>query len=82
MVPHIARNTSNRESAVPEAIARTDGYAASQVIRKRIEEVFGWAKEIGGMAQVKLRGTAKVDWRFSMTLAAYNLVRLRTLVAT
>ncbi len=33
------------------------------------------------MAQAKLRGTAKVDWRFMMTLAAYTLVRLRKLIA-
>ncbi len=80
-VPHIARNTTNRTSAVPDAIAKTGGYAISQIIRKRIEEIFGWAKEIGGMAQVKLRGLGKVDWHFLMTLAAYNLVRLRRLVA-
>lgn len=82
VVPHIAQNTSNRKSAVPDAIAKSEGYAISQIVRKRIEEIFGWAKEIGGMGQVKLRGTAKVDWRFTMTLAAYNLVRMRKLVAT
>jgi hypothetical protein len=82
VVPHIAQNTKNRKSAVPNAIAKTHGYAASQKLRKRIEEIFGWAKEIGGMAQVKLRGLGKVDWRFSMTLAAYNLVRMHKLVAT
>jgi transposase len=82
VVPHIARNTTNRRSAVSDAIAHSPGYAISQIARKRIEEIFGWAKQIGGMAQVKLRGTAKVDWRFSMTLAAYNLVRLHKLVAT
>jgi hypothetical protein len=80
--PHIAQNTTNRRSAVPETVARSEGYAISQVVRKRIEEIFGWAKEIGGMAQVKLRGQAKVDWRFLMTLAAYNLVRMRRLVPT
>jgi transposase len=82
VVPHIAQNTSNRRSAMPDTIAKTPGYAVSQLARKRIEEIFGWAKEIGGMAQTKLRGTAKVDWRFSMTLAAYNLVRMHRLVAT
>ncbi len=62
--------------AVPDAIAKSPGYAISQIVRKRIEEIFGWAKQIDGMAQVKLCGTAKVDWRFLMTLAAYNLTRL------
>lgn len=76
VVPHIAQNTKNRKSAVPDTIAKSPGYAISQIVRKRIEEIFGWAKQIGGMAQVKLRGTARVDWRFLMTLAAYNLMRL------
>jgi len=80
VVPHIAQNTKNRKSAVPDATAKSPGYAISQIARKRIEEIFGWAKEIGGMAQVKLRGRPKVDWRFMMTLAAYNLMRLHKLV--
>jgi hypothetical protein len=82
VVPHIAQNTSNRRSAVPDAIAKGPRYAVSQLARKRIEEIFGWAKEIGGMAQTRLRGTATVDWRLSMTLAAYNLVRMHKLMAT
>lgn len=81
-VPHIAQHTSNRKSAVPAAIAKSPGYAVSQLLRKRIEEIFGWAKEIGGVAQVKLRGTAKVDWRFTMTLAAFNLIRMHNLAVT
>ena len=37
---------------------------------------FGWAKEVAGLAQVKLRGLARVDFAFVLDLAAYNLVRL------
>jgi transposase len=79
---HIAQNTTNRRSAVSNRVARTPAYAVSQLVRKRIEEIFGWAKEIGGMAQTKFRGRARVDWRFTMTLAAYNLMRIPKLVAT
>lgn len=75
VIPHIAQNTTGRRSAVADRIARTPAYALSQLARKRIEEIFGWAKEIGGMAQTKLRGRAHVDWRFTMTPAAYNLIR-------
>jgi hypothetical protein len=57
------------------------GYAASLRIRKRIEEGFGWTKEIAGLAQVKLRGLARVDFAFVLSLAAYNLVRLPKLLA-
>ena len=79
--PHIARNTTNRESAVPEEIAATEGYAMSQKFRKRIEEGFGWGKVIGPLRKVKVRGLAKVDWLFKMTMAGYNMIRLRNLMA-
>lgn len=78
--PHIAQNTTNRRSAVPGAIARTQGYAKSLNARPRIEGIFGWLKRIGGMKKVKLRGTAKVHSLFTFALAAYNLVRMRTLL--
>jgi len=80
VIPHIAQNNQNRKSAVPDEIAATPGYAVSLVIRKRIEEIFGWVKEIGGLAQTKLRGRKKVDWQFTMSLAAYNLIRLHKLI--
>lgn len=78
--PHIARNITNRRSAVPAAVAATEGYAKSLNARPRIEGIFGWLKRIGGMKKVKLRGTAKVHSLFTFALAAYNLVRMRTLL--
>jgi transposase len=78
--PHITRNTTNRRSAVSDAIAATEGYAKSQNARPRIEGVFGWLKRIGGIKKVKLRGTYKVHSFFTFALAAYNLVRMRTLL--
>ena len=79
VLPHIAQNTSNRKSAVPDEIAATPGYAMSQQRRKVIEQGFGWAKFIGPIRQVMVRGLAKVDQVFVLAMAAYNLVRLRTL---
>ena len=49
VTPHVAHNTSGRRSAVPDAIAKTDGYAISQQKRKLIEQGFGWAKTVGGI---------------------------------
>ena len=80
-VPHIARNTTNRESAVSEAVAATEGYAMSQKFRKRIGEGFGWGKVIGPLRKVKVRGLEKVDWLFKLTMAGYNMIRLRNLMA-
>ena len=80
MRPHVTRNTSGRRSAIDRRTTRHPGYAASQRIRKRIEEAFGWIKTVGGLHKTKLRGLPKVDWAFTFAAAAYNLVRLPKLL--
>ena len=79
VTPHVAQNKSGRASAVSDEIAATEGYAVSQRKRKLIEQGFGWGKFIGPIRQVMVRGIKKVDQLFVMTMAAYNLVRMRTL---
>ena len=79
VLPHIAQNTSHRKSAVPDDIAASEGYAISQQKRKLIEQGFGWAKFIGPIRQVMVRGLTKVSQLFVLTMAAYNLTRMRTL---
>jgi transposase len=82
VTPHVAQNiTTTRGSRIDGRTTRHPGYAVSLRIRKRIEEGFGWAKEVAGLAQVKLRGLARVDFAFVLGLAAYNLVRLPKLLA-
>jgi transposase len=79
VTPHVAQNTSGRTSAVPDAIASTAGYTVSQQKRKLIEQGFGWAKTVGNIRQVMVRGIERVDQMFVLTMAAYNLTRMRTL---
>jgi transposase len=79
--PHVAQNTNRRRSAIDGRTTRHAGYAASQRIRKRIEEAFGWIKSVAGMRKTKLRGLDKVALAFAFTAAAYNLVRLPKLLA-
>jgi transposase len=79
--PHVAQNTNGRRSAIDKRTTRHPGYGASQRIRKRIEETFGWTKTIAGMRKTKLRGLPKVDWAFTFAAAAYNLIRLPKLLA-
>jgi hypothetical protein len=79
VTPHVAQNTSGRRSAVADTIASGVGYAISQQKRKLIEQSFGWAKTVGRMCQTMVRGLKKVDQMFVLNMAAYNLVRLRTL---
>jgi transposase len=70
-----------RKTAVDGRTTRHSGYRASQICRKRIEEVFGWIKSSAGLAKVKLRGQRRVDAAFTLALAAYDLIRLPKLLA-
>lgn len=82
VTPHVARNTRRAGgSAIDGRTTRHRGYAMSQRRRKCIEQCFGWGKTIGPMRQVMVRGLAKVDQLLTLTMAAYNLTRLRTLAA-
>jgi IS5 family transposase len=81
VTPHVAQNQSGRRSAIDGSTTRHPGYAISRRIRKRIEEAFGWAKTVAGMRKLHHRGLSKVDWQFTLAMAAYDLVRLPTLLA-
>lgn len=83
VTPHVAQNiNAHRGSNIDRRTTRHAGYRLSQVVRKRIEEANGWIKEIGGMAQTKLRGVKRVEWMFVFKATAYNLIRLPRLLAT
>ena len=78
---HLSKTGKSRSSAVDARTTHHPGYAVSQRCRKRIEEIFGWAKSAAGLAKVKLRGRARVEAVFTLALAAYNLIRLPKLLA-
>jgi IS5 family transposase len=78
--PHIAQKKTSR--TLDARTTRHPGYALSQCARKRIEEVFGWMKTVGGLRKLRHRGGGRVNWQFLLAAAAYNLVRMRTLDAT
>jgi transposase len=75
--PHVAQK--KRWSAIDGRTTRHAGYAISQQKRKRVEEIFGWMKTVGGMRKLRHRGLPLVSWMFTFVAAAYNLVRLRNL---
>ena len=80
VTPHVAQNTKGRRSAIDRRTTRHRGYAVSVRVRKRIEEVFGWMKTVGGLRKTRHRGTARVGWMFTLTAAAYNLARMPRLL--
>ena len=79
VTPHVAQKS--RYSAIDGRTTRHEGYALSIKHRKRIEEAFGWAKTVGGMAQTVFRGVERVRSRFILTMVANNLARLHRLLA-
>jgi len=81
VTPHVSQNTNGRRSAIDRRTTRHPGYAISVRLRKRIEEVFGWIKTVGGLRKTRHRGTALVGWMFTLAAAAYNVVRIPKLLA-
>jgi transposase len=81
ITPHVAQNDTYRSSAIDQRTVRHPSYEMSQQKRKRVEQSFGWMKMVGMLRKVKLRGMDKVGWLFTFTGAAYNLCRLRNLMA-
>lgn len=76
VTPHVAQHTSGRRSAIDRRTTRHPGYAISQRIRKRVEEIFGWKKTVGGGRKLRYRGLARNQCWAELTTAAYNLVRM------
>jgi transposase len=82
VTPHVAQNTNRAGgSAINGRTTRHAGYALSQRKRKRIEECFGWLKTVALLRKLRHRGIFKVGWIFTFAAAAYNLVRMRKLLA-
>jgi transposase len=81
VTPHVAQNiTDNRGSAIDARTTRHAGYKVSQRKRKLVEQGFGWDKTVGLLDKLRHRGKRLVAWVYTFTSAAYNLVRLRTLI--
>jgi len=81
VTPHVAQNTSGRRSAIDGRTTRHAGYAISQRIRKRVEEIFGWMKTTGGFRRTRYVGLDKTRMAGYLVASAYNLIRMVRLLA-
>lgn len=81
VTPHVAQNQSGRRSAVDGRTTSWGGYQLSQRVRKRVEEIFGWIKTVGGGRKLRFIGLARNRLWTEMTASAYNLVRVARLEA-
>ena len=77
VTPHIAVRKCTK--SIDGRTTRYEGYVTSQRIRKRVEEIFGWAKTVGIMRKVKIRGKDLIDALFKLCIAVYNLIRIRNI---
>ena len=75
----MARNDRRRRRAIDGRTTRHAGYAVSQRRRKRVEEVFGWLKTVGGGRKLRYVGQARNRSWMELAAAAYNLVRIAKL---
>jgi transposase len=76
VTPHVARR---RWSIVNKRTTRHAGYQFSQRVRKRIEEIWGWVKTVGGGRKLRYKGVERNQLWAELTAAAYNLVRMAKL---
>jgi len=83
VTPHVAQKPGAARAAAPSVIERRDTAAIGSARRRGSKSrVFRLAEEtIALLRKVRHRGTLKVDWIFTFACAAYNLVRMRNLMA-
>jgi transposase len=79
VTPHVTQNTRNRRSAIDGRTTRHPGYAMSQRVRKRVEEIFGWTKTVGGGRKLRYIGQKRNEMWMLLTVATYNVVRMANL---
>ena len=82
VTPHVAQNTNRRSSAIDGRTTRHAGDALSQRARKRVEEIFGWMKTVGGFRRSRYRGLDRTGLAGYLVATAYNLVRMAKLLVS
>lgn len=83
VTPHVAQNERRPGgSALDQRTTGWPGYALSQRVRKRVEEIFGWSKTVGNFRRTRYRGVARTSFAAYLVAAAYNLLRIARLCPT
>lgn len=77
--PHIARNDGRTTPGLDGRTTRQANYRASQRTRKRIEEIFGWLKTVGGLRKSRFVGLKRAGLYAYLAVSAYNLLRIAKL---
>jgi hypothetical protein len=81
ITPHVAQNiTEHRGSNIDGRTTRHTGYGISQRCRKKIEEIWGWSKTIGGLRKTRYRGPERSGFYAYFAGGTYNLIRMVNLL--
>lgn len=81
ITPHVAANIKRKGgSAIDGRTTRHAGYTLSQRIRKRVEEIFGWMKTMGGFRRTRFKGRDRTQLAAWFVASAYNLLRMAKLI--
>lgn len=75
---HVAMRSAN--SAIDERTSSKAGYRISIIKRKRVEEPFGWMKNVGTIRKLLHRGIDKASAIFLLNSAMFNVTRMKTLM--
>jgi transposase len=78
VAPHVAEVKDRKVEGFDQRTKKS-GYEKSQRIRKRIEEIFGWMKTVGGLRKTRYRGVERTNACGQIVAASYNLLRLAKL---
>ncbi len=77
--PHIACKERVQVAGLDARTTGKAGYATSLRIRKRVEEIFGWIKTVGGLRRTRYRGTDRTQAWGYFVAGTYNLLRMARL---
>jgi transposase len=81
IIPHVAQQKNRQVPGLDGRTTATPEYAVSQKVRKRVEEIFGWIKTVGGFRKSRVLGIQRTQMESYWVAAAYNLVRLGRLAS-
>lgn len=77
--PHVACKNGVSVSGLDGRTTARSGYQTSQRLRKRVEEIFGWMKTVGGLRRSRYRGRERTQAWGYFVASTYNLLRMARL---
>src|SRR5580700_3129339 len=81
VTPHVAQNIAHQGgSAIDARTTRHPGYLASQRLRKRIEEIFGWSKDARPLRKMRVVGLSRARFMATLTIGCNSLLRVAKLL--